>query len=123
MLQNHTPHNNLALLPPNTDIETKSILKKAIAANRVLADLKNKADLLPNQDILISNIALTEARDSSEIENIVTTADSLYKADITPETQLDANTKEVRCYNQALWLGMKMLGERPLCTNTFISIV
>ena len=122
MLQNHTPHNNLALLPPNMDIETKPILKKAIAANRVLADLKNKANLLPNQDILISNIALTEARDSSEIENIVTTADLLYKADITPEIQLDANTKEVRSYNQALWLGMKMLGERPLSTNIFISI-
>jgi len=117
------PNNDLALLPPSSDIETKAILRKAIAANRALADLKNKADHLTNQDILISNIVLTEARDSSEIENIVTTADSLYKANVTPEIQLDANTKEVRSYNRALWQGMKMISERPLSTNTFIRIV
>lgn len=119
----YTPNNDLALLPPSSDIETKAILRKAIAANRVLAELKNKADHLANQDILISSIVLTEARDSSEIENIVTTADSLYKASVTPEIQLDSNTKEVRSYNRALWQGMKMIQERPLSTNTFISIV
>ncbi len=120
---NYAPNNDLALLPPSADIETKAILRKAIAANRALADLKNKADHLTNQDILISNIVLTEARDSSEIENIVTTADSLYKASVTPEIQLDANTKEVRSYNRALWRGMKMISERPLSTNIFINIV
>jgi len=120
---NYTPNNDLALLPPSSDIETKAILRKAITANRALADLKNKADHLTNQDILISSIVLTEARDSSEIENIVTTADSLYKASVTPEIQLDANTKEVRSYNRALWRGMKMISERPLSTNIFINIV
>jgi len=120
---NYAPNNNLALLPPSSDIETKAILRKTIAANRTLAGLKNKADLLTNQDILISSIVLAEARDSSEIENIVTTADSLYKASVTPETQLDANTKEVRSYNRALWRGMKMINERPLSTNIFINVV
>lgn len=120
---NYTPNNGLALLPPSVDIETKTILRKAISANRALSDLKNKADHLSNQDILTSNIALAEARDSSEIENIVTTADSLYKANITPEMQIDANTKEIRSYNRALWHGMKMIEEKPLSTNTFISIV
>jgi Fic family protein len=120
---NYKPNNNLAPLPPYLDIETKTILRKTIAANRALADLKNKADHLTNQDILISSIVLTEARDSSEIENIVTTADLLYKSGITPEIQLDANTKEVRSYNRALWQGMKMIDERPLSTNVFINIV
>ena len=120
---NYAPNNNLAPLPPSSDIETKAILRKAIIANRALAGLKNKADLLTNQDILISSIVLAEARDSSEIENIVTTADSLYKASVTPEIQLDANTKEVRSYNRALWRGMKMISERPLSTNIFINVV
>jgi len=120
---NYTPNNNLAPLPPSVDIETRAILRRAIAANRALADLKNKADHLSNQDILVSSIALTEARDSSEIENIVTTADLLYRADITPDTMLDPNTKEIRSYNRALWHGMEMIGKRPLSTNIFISIV
>ena len=120
---NYVPNNSLAPLPPTVDIETRVILRRAIAANRALADLKNKADRLSNQDILTSNIALAEARDSSEIENIVTTGDLLYKADITPEAMLDANTKEIRSYNRALWHGMQMIGNRPLSTNIFISIV
>lgn len=122
-LQKYSEGNELPLLPPPLDIETKNIMRKAISANRALAELKNKADLLPNQDILISNIALTEAKDSSEIENIFTTSDVLYKADITPENQLDPGTKEVKSYNRALWLGIKLIKEKPLNTNSFISIV
>ena len=56
-LQKYSEGNKLPLLPPPVDIETKNIMRKAISANRALAELKNKADLLPNQDILISNIA------------------------------------------------------------------
>ncbi|MDR1361499.1 MAG: Fic family protein, partial [Rickettsiales bacterium] len=77
----------------------------------------------PNQDILISNIVLREAQDSSAIENIFTTSDVLYKADITPESQLDSNTKEVRSYNAALWFGMKLIASKPLSTSVFEAIV
>jgi Fic family protein len=113
----------IADLPPAVNIETIPIMRLAIAANRALAELKNKADRLPNQDILISNIVLREAKDSSAIENIVTTSDILYKADITPESQLDPNTKEVRSYNAALWFGMKLIKNKPLSTSVFEAIV
>jgi len=123
LLDRTQPYNALPLLPPRADIETKPIMRAAILANRALAALKNKADRLPNQDVLISSIALTEAKDSSAIENIFTTGDLLYKANITPESKLDPNTKEVISYNSALWLGMELIKKNPLSTNIFIRIV
>ena len=102
MFNNTEPYNDLPLLPPKADIETKNILKKAITANKAITELKNKANFLPNQNILLSTIALREAKDSSAIENIFTTNDRLYKAAITPEQLLDPATKEVKKYNEAL---------------------
>lgn len=67
------PYNQLPLLPPKKDLETKAILKKAIAAGRALAELKGIASTIPNQTVLINTISLQEAKSSSEIENIVTT--------------------------------------------------
>jgi len=113
----------LAFLPPVSDIETKAILRKAIIANKELAELKNKAEQLPNQDILISSIVLREAKDSSAIENIITTGDVLYKADVLPEYQLDPSTKEVRGYNAALWYGVKLIENHLLSTSVFEAIV
>lgn len=110
-------------LPPQEDIETLPIMRLAISANRALAELKNKAARLPNQYVLMFNIAKREARDSSEIENIVTTADALYQSEITPESQLDPSTKEVRGYNAALWYGMETIKSKPLSTNVFEAIV
>ena len=83
-------------LPPDQNIETTLIMRHVVKASRALSELDNKAARLPNQDILISNMVLSEARDSSAIENIVTTNDLLYKADVTPEHFLDPMTKEVR---------------------------
>lgn len=117
------PYNDLPLLPPKADIESKTILKKAISANKAITELKNKAEFLPNQDILLSTIALREAKDSSAIENIFTTNDKLYKASITPEEYLDPATKEVKKYNEALWFGYKELEKKPLNTNLFIKIM
>ena len=117
------PYNDLPLLPPKADIETKSILKKAISANKAITELKNKADFLPNQTILLYTIALREAKDSSEIENIVTTNDKLYKAAVTPEQALDPATKEIQKYNEALWFGFKELQKKPINTNLFIKLV
>jgi len=68
-------------LPLNKDLETKAVLKKIVRANRALAELKGVAYSIPNQTILINALALQEAKDSSEIENIVTTHDELYRAD------------------------------------------
>ena len=117
------PYNDLPLVPPEIELETKKVLKQAIAATRVLAELKGRADEIPNQSILVNAITLQEAKDSSEIENIVTTQDNLYKAFTAKTSATDAQTKEVLRYRQALWEGYNNLGKRPLSTNTFVSIV
>lgn len=120
--RNH-PYNDLPLLPPPAELETKAVLKQAIAANRVLANLRGLAAQIPNQSVLINSIVLQEARLSSEIENIVTTNDELYRADADPEGKTDPHTKEVLRYRQALTFGFRELANRPLTTNLFIDIV
>lgn len=117
------PFNDLPLLPPATDLESKAILKKAIDANRELAELKGAGDAIPNQAILLNSIVLQEARLSSEIENIVTTTDELYKATGENPAKLDHATKEVLHYREALWHGFENLKTRPLSTNLFIDLV
>jgi len=67
-------------LPPEADLESRAVLKKIAQAHRYLAELKGLASTIPNEQILINTLALHEAKDSSEIENIVTTHDDLYKA-------------------------------------------
>jgi len=117
------PYNDLPLLPPKIELETKKVLKQAIAATRVLAELKGRANEIPNQSMLVNAITLQEAKDSSEIENIVTTQDNLYQAFSANIQTTDAQTKEVLRYRQALWEGYSNLDKRPLSTNTFVSIV
>ena len=79
------PFNDLPLLPPPVELETRPVLKKVISATRALAELKGVANLIPDQAILINGIILQEARLSSEIENIVTTSDDLYRAEAVRE--------------------------------------
>jgi len=116
------PFNELPLLPPAQDIESKVILKQAIGANRMLAELKQKAHSLPNQMVLINSLVLLEAKDSSEIENIFTTHDKLYQADVMRDGVTDSSTKEVMRYRSALFAGVKAIQKRPLGTNVFVSI-
>lgn len=123
MYNPNEPYNDLPLLPPKMELETKKVLKQSIAATRVLAELKGRANEIPNQSMLINAITLQEAKDSSEIENIVTTDDNLYQAFSANTNTTDAQTKEVLRYRQALWEGYNNLDMRPLSTNTFISIV
>jgi len=118
------PFNDLPLLPPKAEIETKTTLKKAISANKALAELKGMGDTIPNQAILVNSIILQEAKASSEIENIVTTHDALFRAFSAKSTQIDSATKEVLRYREALWDGFSSLKDRPfLTTNLFIRIV
>lgn len=117
------PFNDLPLLPPPIELETKAVLKQTISANRVLANLRGLAAQIPNQGMLIQSIVLQEARLSSEIENIVTTNDELYRADADPESKTDNQTKEVLRYREALRFGFESLRERPLTANLFIDIV
>jgi Fic family protein len=119
----HQPYNDLPLLPPAIELETKAVLKQAITANRVLANLRGLAAQIPNQSVLISSIVLQEARLSSEIENIVTTDDELYRADAAADGKTDAHTKEVLRYREALNHGFNAIKTRPLSTNLFVEIV
>lgn len=116
------PFNNMPLLPPATgNIETINILKACIPARAALAELKQAGELLPNQSLLINLLPLLEAKDSSEIENIFTTTDKLFK--FSQEDNLaDPATKEALSYRTALYEGYINLKRRPLCTNMAIEI-
>jgi len=116
------PYNSLPLLPPAVELETKAVLKKCIAARTVLAELKQAADLIPNQAMLINTLPLLEAKDSSEIENIVTTTDNLFKFADSDETHADSATKEALRYRRALYEGWQALSKRPINTNMAESI-
>ena len=117
------PFNDLPLLPPKEDVETKKILNASISANKKLAELKGFADTIPNQGIFINTLSLKEAQYSSEIENIITTTDELYQALSSPDKNIDASTKEVLRYKNALWKGVSLLQTRPfLTTNVIVDI-
>jgi Fic family protein len=115
------PYNDLPLLPPPVELETRAVLKKAIAANKALAELKGAGELIPDQSLLIQAIGLQEAKLSSEIENIVTTNDELYRAFADDGQHSTPHTKEVLRYKDALWHGFSSIktGNRPLSTGLF----
>ncbi|MDE3210426.1 MAG: Fic family protein [Pseudomonadota bacterium] len=116
------PYNALPELPPSADIESKPLLKACIEARAALAALKSAGDLIPNQAVLINTIPLLEAQASSEIENIVTTSDALFRyAQMEGHTD-DPATKEALRYRGALYQGFASLEDRPLGTNTAIQI-
>lgn len=108
-------------LPLSNISETPIILKKAISANKVIAELKGLAHTIPNQAILINTLTLQESKDSSEVENIVTTHDELFKYDKMGDSFSPA-TKEVYRYNDALYHGFKFIQERGLSNNLLIEI-
>jgi Fic family protein len=111
------PYNALPPLPPVCDLETKAVLKQCIAARAALGELKQAAQLIPNQGILINTLPLLEAQASSEIENIVTTADRLFQH-LGHEGTTDPATKEALRYRQALMEGFRALQELPIHTAT-----
>ncbi len=120
--QPERPYNQLPLLPPPVELETRPVLKQCITARAALAELKQAAELIPNQTMLINTIPLLEAKDSSEIENIVTTTDQLFQHAQGSEAQADAATKEALRYRTALHIGFRSLERRPLCTATAIEV-
>lgn len=111
------PYNELPLLPPAGELETTQVLKFCIEARAALAELKQAAELIPNQAILINTLPLLEAQSSSEIENIVTTTDRLFQHRATDD-HADPATKEALRYSQALLEGYRSLAACPLTTRT-----
>lgn len=106
----------LAYLPPATDLETKRILKRVNDANRELAVLKGYARTIPNQYVLINALCLQEAKDSSEIENIITTNDELYRAGLFERDIVSPQAKEVVNYAEALYEGFRLIRNGELLT-------
>ncbi len=120
------PFNNLPTLPPRQEIETRAIWKLCTEARVALAELKQVGELIPNQSVLINTIPLLEAQASSEIENIVTTSDQLFRfADSNlnhAANQTDPATKEALRYRAALYQGFQTIQQRPLNTNLAVEL-
>ena len=112
---------SIPTLPLAFDVESKEILRQVNKSNRALAELKGIAATIPNEAILINTLTLQEAKESSEVENIVTTQDDLYKAEIDVEKQLiTAATKEVFRYRDALQGGFQLVKENAQLNNKIV---
>lgn len=107
-------------LPLNIELETKPILKKLMKAHQALAELKGVSGVIPNQSILISTLSLQEAKDSSAIENIITTHDELYKSDVSTKQFANFAAKEVYSYAAALQNGYQQVKKNRLLVNNHI---
>jgi Fic family protein len=111
---------SIALLPPDVELESKAVLRKVASAHRYLAELKGLIASIPNESILINTLALQEAKDSSAIENIITTHDELYKTELFSEFVGSSSAKEVNRYSVALKQGFARVQEDGLLTTNHI---
>ncbi len=116
------PFNDLPDLPPASEIETKAIFRRCIDARTALEELRVSGKLIPNQAMLINSIPLLEAQASSEIENIVTTTDRLFRDANDATGRADPATKEVLRYRAALYRGFEMLKRRPVSTIMAVEV-
>lgn len=107
-------------LPPPGEVETKAVWRQLSAAHRQLALLNGRSATIPNEHILINTLALQEAKDSSAIENIITTHDDLYKAQLFDDFFTNAAAKEVSQYAEALKVGFDLVRAQKLITNNTI---
>lgn len=111
---------SLPKIPLDVDLETKAVLKKLITSHKALAELKGMAATIPNETILLSTLPLQEAKDSSAIENIITTNDELFKSDVLQGDFASVAAKEVHHYTKALLHGFELIQETGLLTNNHI---
>jgi Fic family protein len=122
MFNPEKPYNQLPLLPAKAELETMAVMKQLVKSHQALAELKGYAQTLPNQEVLIHSIILQEAKDSSAIENIVTTHDELFKG-LTLAQNLSPQVKEVLNYRAALWEGFSFVRQKEfLSVNGIIAI-
>ncbi|MCT4613784.1 MAG: Fic family protein [Marinifilaceae bacterium] len=110
----------LEKLPIRFELETKKVLKSLPKAHFALAELKGIASTIPNQNILINTLSIQEAKDSSAIENIITTHDELYKSELNLEKLKSLDAKEVQNYVSALKRGFSLIQEKGILTNKII---
>ena len=107
---------DIKLLPLNFELETKAVLKQLVLSRSALSELKGIATTIPNEAILVNTLSLQEAKDSSAIENIITTQDDLYQADIAQNLYNNLATKEVYAYKRALIEGFDFIRDSDILT-------
>lgn len=107
-------------LPITKEIETKAVLRKAALAHKALAELKGMISSIPNENILLETLTLQEARESSAIENIISTIDEVYQSNLFSNQFASPAAKEVHMYAQALKTGFKLVKKTGLLTNNHI---
>jgi Fic family protein len=122
MLNPRTPYDDLPLLPPKADLETRTILKKCIGARTALAELRLTGQLIPDPSVLIHAIPNLEAKDSSAIENIVTTNDALFREASLGGSEATPATKEAARYRNAIYAAVAALKTRPLSTRIAVEV-
>ncbi len=110
----------IELLPLKTDIETKAVLRKTALAHKALAELKGVITSIPNQNILTETLTLREARDSSAVENIISTFAEVYQSSLFTNQFASATSKEVHLYAKALKTGYQLVKRNGLLTNNLI---
>ena len=110
---------DIKLLPPDAELETRRVMKQLVRSHVALAELKGFVSMIPNKNILLNAITISEAKDSSEIENIITTHDKLFKA-MLRENHKDLAAKEVANYRTALWHGYELVREKQILTTNMI---
>lgn len=111
---------NIPLLPIQGDLETKAVMRQLVVAHRWLAQLNGRCATIPNENILINTLSLQEAKESSAIENIITTHDALYKAQLAENFFNDASAKEVSRYATALRQGFQTVRKNKIITQNYI---
>ncbi len=116
------PYNDLPLLPPDREIETRTVLKKCVTARTALAELRLAGHLIPDQSILVHAIPNLEARDSSAVENIVTTNDALFREAGLGDHEAEPATKEAARYRNALYAAIEAIKTRPLSTRIAVEV-
>lgn len=115
------PYNVLPDLPPGVNLETPEIFRLTIQANKLLAELKGYCQTLPNPNLLLNTIVLQESKESSAIENIVTTQDELYKATLNLSDRIkNPAAKEVIQYREAMYWGLEQMQKTGLITTNLL---
>jgi len=112
--------NNIKHLPVSIDLETKPVLKKIAKVHRFLAELKGIAATIPNQQILIDTLSLQEAKESSAIENIISTFDDIFLSNSNSTIFTSSAAKEIHAYSRALKIGFELVKKNGLLTNNII---
>jgi Fic family protein len=122
MLDPARPYNDLSLLPPSGEVETRAVLKKCVTARTALAELRLAGHLIPDQSVLVHAIPNLEARASSAVENIVTTNDALFREASLGDSEAAPATKEAARYRNALYDAIEAIKTQPLSARIAVEV-